>query len=191
SARRVPHPTDMPFHLAFAAEAFHHWPLQTPGVVGQPLHYHYFAHIHIAAIAQVTGIGLDRVFFRLYLVPLTALLVLQLSLLGKAITGRAWAGPLTAALYLLVHELDLSMGDASPWAGVGMYHLWGSPSQLLGMVIFIPALLMLWTLIDPALAARVRPGLSTGTRRAWILLALLLIGAGGAKSVILPLFIGG
>ena len=187
----VVYPSDSTFHIAVAASALHHWPPESLGVSGQPFHYHYFVHLHMAAISQVTGLHLPLIVFRLYLVPLIGLLLLQAALAGRLIGGRPWAGVLTVALFLLVREIDLSFTDTWPFAGIGAIHLWLSPSQLLGMTLFIPTFVVLACLLDPGLAARAAPQLSISRRELWVLLALLLIGDGGAKSVILPLLIGG
>jgi hypothetical protein len=61
---------DTVFTVSLAAETLHHWPVTMPMVVGEPLHYHLFGYMHMAAIAQVTGIDLSVVIMRLYLVPL-------------------------------------------------------------------------------------------------------------------------
>ncbi len=97
SVPNVLYAEDLLFHISLAAEAQQHWPLQAPQVSGTTLHYHYFAHLHIAAIAQVTGIDTSIVVLRLYLVPLAALLLLQVALLGRSVSGLAWAGPVAAA----------------------------------------------------------------------------------------------
>ena len=95
------------------------------------------------------------------------------------------------ALFLLVREIDLSVVEIWPFAGIGAIHLWLSPSQLLGMTLFVPTLIVLVCLLDPGLTARVAPAMSVTRRELWIVLALLLIGDGGAKSTILPLLIAG
>jgi hypothetical protein len=191
SAPGVIYNGDITFYISVAASALHHWPPDDYRVAGEPFTYHYFSAVHMAAISQVTGINLPLVVFRLYLLPLIALLVLEVSLLGRAVTGRAWAGPLTAALFLLVREIDLIVHEVWPFGGFGMIDLWVSPSQLLGMALFVPALLVLGCLLDPRLAARASPWLPAEPRQLWPLLALFLIGATGAKSVILPMFVGG
>jgi hypothetical protein len=190
SVAGVVYPDDTTFHISVAASALHDWPPANIRVAGEPFSYHYFSNLHMAAIAQVTGIELSTIVFRLYPLPWTALLVLVSAVLGRLIGGRPWAGPLTVALVLLVREIDLSLLDFFPFAGFGMYHLWSSPSQLLGMVLFIPALVVLGCLLEPRLADRA-PGLSIRRRDLWVVLALLLVGAAGAKSVILPVLIGG
>lgn len=185
------YPADTTFHIAVAASALHGWPPADFRVAGEPFHYHYFAHLHMAAISQVTGVGLPVVVSRLYLLPLNALLILQLGLAGWALTGRRWAGPLTAVLFLLVREIDLSIGDVTPFGGTELFHLWSSPSQLLGMTVFVPALIVLAALLDPAVGRRLPPGLRDRRIALWAILVVLLIGAGGAKSAIMPALIGG
>ena len=64
----------MTFQVSIAASALHHWPPAFEGVSGLRLNYHYFVDLHMAAASQVTGIHLPVIFFRLYLIPLIALL---------------------------------------------------------------------------------------------------------------------
>ena len=186
----VSYVTDVIFHLGLAGDALHHWPVESPGVSGEAFGYHNFVHLHMAGISQVTGIDLPVVVFRLYVVPLAALTVLQMALAGKAITGRAWAGPLAAALFLLVRAVDVSVSDWLSFADLpGLYHLAQSPSQLLGLVIFLPILVVVCALLDPQVARRLPLG--TAPRAGlWGVLVILLVGAGGAKSTILPILIG-
>jgi hypothetical protein len=191
TAPGVVYPPDMIFNVVANATALHSWPLTDYRVAGQPFDYHYYVNLHMAAVSQVTGIHPSLVLFRLYLLPLTALLVLQLGLAGRLIGDRSWAGVLTVALFLLVRELDLSVSDLFPFDSIGIWYLWGSPSHLLGAAIFVPALVLLSILLDPRVAARASPYLGVDGRALWITLALLLIGAGGAKSVILPMLVAG
>ena len=176
---------DLLFHIAIVAEAQQHWPLQSPGVSGGTLHYHYFAHLHMAAIAQVTGIDTSIVVLRLYLVPLAALLLLQVALLGRSVSGLAWAGPVAAALVALVGEVDLVTPQLAPFLGITPILLWSSPSYLLGLVIFVPLIAVLAGLLEPAVRARL--GAALGRREAWVLVLVLALGASGAKVVVLPL----
>ena len=184
------YPGDPEFHIAVAASALHGWPPANYLVSGEPFNYHFFVHLHMAGASQVTGIDLPVVVLRLYLLPLTAILVLQLALAGRLVGGVRWAGAVTVALFLLVRGLDLSVDDITPFGDTDVYRLWSSPSQLLGMVMFIAVLSVLWMLLDPDLRARAGGFLEETPRRLWVVLGLLLIGAGGAKSVILPALIG-
>ena len=43
---------DLVWGMSFAAEALHHWPVTTPQVAGEPLRYHTFAFLEMAATAQ-------------------------------------------------------------------------------------------------------------------------------------------
>jgi len=184
------YPADTTFHISVAASALHGWPPTDTWVIGEPFNYHYFVHLHMAAGSRVTGIDLPLIVSRLYLLPLDVLLVLQLGLAGRTLTGRRWAAPLTVVLVLLVREIDLSIGDITPFGGTELFHLWSSPSQLFGMTLFIPAFVVLAALLDPAISARLPSGLR-GRTELWAVLVLLLIGAGGAKSAIMPALIGG
>jgi hypothetical protein len=190
SVDKVAYNPDLTYHVAIAGEAKHHWPLESPNVAGEELSYHYFSHLDVAAASQVTGIEIPVVFFRLYLVPLTMLILLQLVALGRAITGMRWAGPIAAALFLLVDEVDLSTLDLYPFLGTNDYALWLSPSWLLGLAVFLPTLLLLSALLDPGVRGRWSDRQAAGVGD-WSLLVLFLIGLGGAKGNLIPLTIGG
>ncbi|NUR31030.1 MAG: hypothetical protein HOV83_35140, partial [Catenulispora sp.] len=60
---------DIPFQQALAAELKHHFPGQIPFVSGEPLHYHYFFHAHLAAASWGTGIELQILLLRLAVLP--------------------------------------------------------------------------------------------------------------------------
>ncbi len=183
--RTVLYHPDQVFHLSIAAEAKHHWPLRDPAVSGAPLAYHVFGHIHVAAVSQVTGVDLPAVYLRLYLIPLLILLSLQFAYAGRALTGNPWVGVVAAGLMLLIGELDVDPRQTLPngaFYGYFFNSLYQSPSFVLGLVFFLPAVLLLKDLLDPA-----RP---PWRWRDWLILLLLLIGAGGAKVTILPLLVG-
>jgi hypothetical protein len=180
---------DLLFHITVATEAQQHWPVETPQVSGVVLHYHYFAHLHMAAIGDVTGIEMPIVVLRLWIVPLFCLLLLQLSLLGRAISGIAWAGPVTAGLFLLVWEIDLVTPQLAPFLSINQILAWGSPSYLLGLVFFVPLITLLAGLLRTEVRARLGPGIST--RAGWVMVAILAAGAAGAKVVALPMLCAG
>ena len=168
---------DTVFTISIAAEALHHWPVTLPMVAGQPLHYHLFAYMHMAAISQVTGIDLSIVVMRLYEVPLLLLFALQLFLAGRRIGRSALVGLVAVALVLFFGELDAA------WSGTRFlfddyffYWLLSSHTFLLGLVFFMPALLILSELVTPGAVAR-HSRLSL-----WILVALFFVGCVGAKS---------
>jgi hypothetical protein len=176
--------TDIPFHLTLAAEAKHHWPLTDPNVAGTDLFYHVWAHLDLAAASTVTELPLPLLLFRLAVLPLTALFVAGLVVAGRALTGRAWSGVLAAGMVLLVGEVDVETIYSFPFMGLFFTDLWVSPTFLLGLVVFVPALTLIAETITSEARWRERRG-------RWLLLTLFLVGCGGAKATILPVLLGG
>lgn len=176
--------TDLPWHLTIIGEAKHHWPLADATASGVRLWYHVWSHLDMAATSNVTGLEPALLLLRLFPVALSILVVLQLVLVGRRLLGRAWAGPLTAALAVGVGELDSQAGSSYPFLGYFGLGWWLSPSFLLGLAFFLPALLLVCELIRapaPIRAAWPR----------WTVVALLLIGAEGAKATTIPVLAGG
>ena len=178
---------DLVWGMSFAAEAKHHWPLTTPQVSGEPLRYHTFVFVHMAAISQATGIELPAVALRLVPLPLLLLLLLQLAYAGRHLSGRPWAGPLAAALLLLVGDLDLAAPRAEPFLGVFFSGLFLSPTQLLGLVAFVPAVVVIR---DMLAQSRESAGRAPPAGDLTVLALLLFVGA-GAKAAVLPVLLGG
>ncbi len=172
---------DLMWDLGMAAEALHHWPVTTPAVLGEPLRYHVFAFHEMAATSQQTGIDLPVVSLRLFPVSLLLLLVAQLAHAGWRFTGSAWAGVVAAGLVLFVGDLDMGAGRGEPLLGQYFSGLFLSPTQLLGMILFLPTVVVVADLLE---AERLRRGTLA-------LLAILLFGCAGAKASILPVLIGG
>jgi hypothetical protein len=181
-ARSVTYFQDYPWNISIAAEAKHHWPIQDPSVSGQPLPYHYFVNVHLAASSQVTGLRLPLVFFRLFIIPLVALLVLELVVAGKSFWRSAQAGLIAACLVLFLGQMQLDtrqlFTSRRSFEGVFFSFLISSPSFLFGLVIFVPLL----TLLGERLTAAGR-----GRAGDWILVLLFMVGASDAKITILPL----
>jgi hypothetical protein len=168
---------DTVFTISIAAEALHHWPVTLPMVAGQPLHYHLFAYMHMAAVSQVTGIDLSVVIMRLYEVPLLLLFALQLFLAGKRIGRSSLVGLVAVALVFFFGELDAAWTGARFLFGdYFFYWLLSSHTFLLGLVFFMPALLILSDLVTPGAV----PRQSRASR--WVLVALFFVGCVGAKS---------
>jgi hypothetical protein len=174
---------DYPRWIALAADAKNHWPIMDPSVSGEPLPYHYFVNIHLAAASQVTGLDLPLVFFRLFIFPLVVLSVLLLVVAGQSFARSAAVGLIAACIAFFIGELRL---DAShtllahiPFFGLFFTYLFRSPSFLFGLVIFVPLITLLGERLT-AKAQTVRPG-------DWLLLLLFMVGASGAKVSILPL----
>jgi hypothetical protein len=154
-----------------------------PSITGEPLPYHYFVNIHFAAASQVTGLGLPVIFFRLFILPLVVLAVLELVVAGQSLSRNAKVGLGAAGLAFFVGQLRLDARQDvlshNPFFGFFFTYLFRSPSFLLGLVIFVPLI----TLLGERLAARADE-LRT---REWLLVALFAIGASDAKIALLPL----
>lgn len=174
---------DYPRWIAVAADAKHHWPITDPSVSGEPLPYHYFVNIHLAAASQVTGIGLPLIFFRLFILPLVVLSVLLLVVAGQSFARSASVGLIAACIAFFIGELRLDANHTflahTPFLGLFFTFLLRSPSFLFGLVIFVPLITLLGERVADDDDAT-RPG-------DWLLLALFAIGASDAKVSILPL----
>jgi hypothetical protein len=175
-ASSVTYQEDTVFVLSLAADALHHWPMTLPMVNGEPLNYHLFAFMHFAAVSQVTGIDLSVVIMRLYEVPLLLLFALALVLAGRRV-ARTWgAGLVALAVVLFLGELDASTGTETGrflFRDLFFYWLLASHTFLLGLVFFVPAIILAADAVDQ----RRRP-----TRFEFLLLAGFLVGCVGTKS---------
>ena len=183
--RSVAYFIDYPRWIALAAEALNHWPITDPSVAGEPLPYHYFVNVHFAAAAQVTGIDLAAIYFRLFIFPLAGLLVLLIALAGRSFSGSHAVGLVAVCLALLIGDLRLDPQNTflahTPFSGLFFTLLFRSPSFLLGLVFFIPLVVLIGDLVRDR-----RPFASAGT---WVLLLLFMAGASDAKVTILPLMV--
>jgi hypothetical protein len=175
---------DYPRWISLAAEAKHHWPITDPSDAGEPLPYHYFVNVYLAAASQVTGIELPVIYLRLFILPLVTLATLLFAVAGRALTGSYAVGLLAALLAFLVGEVRLdpsaTFADHTPFFGLFFTLLFRSPSFLLGLVLFLPLIV----LIGEALRRRDR--LRSGQ---WLLVGFLMVGASDAKVSILPLLL--
>lgn len=178
---------DYPRWIAIAADAKNHWPITDPSVAGEPLPYHYFVNIHLAAASQVTGLGLPLLYLRLFIFPLVIVSVLLVVVAGRALAGNWWVGLIAACIALLVGEIRLDAANTffafTPFYGLFFTFLFRSPSFLLGLVMFVPLLMLL--------GERFRAERERCSIGAWVLIALFMVGASDAKVTILPLLIAG
>lgn len=165
---------DTVFALSLAAEALHHWPMTVPMVSGEGLHYHLFVYMHMAAIAQVTGIDLSVVVLRLYFVPLLVLFALQLIWAGRAVARRSVVGLVAAFAVLFLGELDVSRNRRFLFDDYFFNWLLTSHTFLLGLVFFVPTIVLLDELI--------RTRTDRTVRRKWALVGAFVVGCMGAKS---------
>lgn len=173
---------DLVFHLGVAADALHHWPISDPKVSGVALPYENFIYMKLAATSQLTHIPLPTLLFRLYVLPLVLSAAALIACAGAIVTRRRVVGVLAAALFLLVGQLGLDSHDPLVFANTVFISLYDSPSYLLGLVLFMAALIVLY---EQLVSERSPPALG------WVLLTLLLVGCAGAKATILPVLLGG
>jgi hypothetical protein len=178
---------DFTHFIGLTAEAKNHWPATSPGLSGFPLHYEWFVFDHMAAISQVTGVGIPTIGFRLDFIPTLLVLGCQLILLGRFIGRSAWTGVLAIVVLFLLGPLDLTkdLNGPSPFLDQVNFHLWASWTFPFGLM-FLFALLYLLT--ERLRESSLRSGASL---RAWVLIALLMVGASGAKATILPIVLAG
>ena len=175
----VTYQEDTVFVISLAADALHHWPMTEPTVVGNPLHYHLFTFMHLAAIAEVTGIDLSVVVMRLYEIPLLLLFALQLFLAGKRLGRSISAGLVAIGVVYFLGELDISTSTELKqflFRGFFFYWLLASHSFLFGLVFFLPAMILLSDLLGRG------AGRERGRYVQWFLFLVLVIGCTGAKS---------
>ncbi len=169
---------DLLWHLGLAAEATRDFPLRTPQVADAgTLHYHWFSHAHVAASALMTGIDVQTIMLRLWVLPMALLFVVLTAALAERISGRPWAAAAAAWAALPTTTLPF-------WPAIvpDLAHLSGySPSQLFAYPV---VLLTLHALVD---VVRDR-------RRRWgtlIVAAIGALGCSGAKTSALPVVLGG
>jgi hypothetical protein len=184
-AHSVSYSEDNVFDISLAAEARHHWPITEPWVAGLPFHYYTATFMHVAAVNQVTGVSPASTVLRLLPATLLLLSALQLWFLGQSL-GRSmgrprWTGPLAAALLLAVADLNLDpihidVFHISPFSQFSL-----SPTFAFGVPFFLALLAVMQT--------RALPDIDR--RRTLMLVALLIMGCGAAKTFAAADFIGG
>ena len=166
---------DVVWHLSIVHELTRSFPPQVSQVAGEFLRYHWFSHMHMAAAHLVSGAPVATVVLRLWIVPLLAVTALVGARLAMELSGRWWSGPLAA--WSLIVLTGTSLLPLTGEAGVIFVT---SPSQ----VYVLPLVLGASILIVRALRGG---GLGAG----WVVLALLLVAAAGAKPTAMPMVLGG
>lgn len=179
---------DFSAHIAYAAEALHHWPMRYPLVSGTAFPYHLLGYMYMAGAAEITGLGLPLIVLRLLTFPLVLLLVLQVAYLGRRIGRGGLAAPFAVGLVLFAGEIDLDPrttpypGSTVPFLGLLPLDVVFSPTFLLGLVLFLGAVIVALELVERGNAADFR-------RLA--LLAVLAAAAAGTKAAAPPVLVGG
>jgi hypothetical protein len=164
---------DMVFHHVLAAEFKHHFPVQMPYVQGEPLHYHWYFHAHLAAASWGSGVDLQTLLYRLGVVPLLVMLVVLLAYGAKAVAKTWWAGPV--AVFFVIFA-------AAPYGRIGtgwlLRTVWLSPTQTFGAAVFAALAYLVIDMLP-----------RTPTWREWLLFALLVAGVAGAKATFVPMLL--
>ena len=168
---------DLLYHLSLVRELMHPMPFEVPQLAGEPMSYHFLSHAHMATASHISGVDPLTVVFRLWIVPIVLLGVLLVAAVARDLTGKAWTGPVAAALTLIGAPLFFG-GPMPPFitSPVTPY----SPSQT---YVLVPLLLLTALCVD---AVRER-ALGLG----WVLLAATAVVCAGAKSSGPPLLLAG
>jgi hypothetical protein len=166
---------DVVWHLSIVHELTRSFPPQVPQLAGELLRYHWFSHVHLAAAHLVSGAPEATVVLRLWLIPLLAVTALIGARLARELSGTWWSGPVAAWALIVFTGTSLLQvpGDSAVIFPT-------SPSQ----VYLLPVVLGAAVLI-----VRVLRGLRLGG--GWVVLALLLVVAAGAKPSAMPLVFAG
>lgn len=169
---------DMPWHLGNLSAVKRGWPLENPRIAGEPLHYHVGAYVFGGGTSTVTGIDVATLLFRLDPVMVLLLLGAQVVWAGRQCGGGGLVGVVAAYLILLTGDAaSLWRQTSSQFFNLFLTHFYLSPTFSLGLVLFLPALVLAGKII-----AGDRP-----RQRGDVMLGLLLLPACGlAKSTTLP-----
>ncbi|WP_432834753.1 hypothetical protein [Dactylosporangium sp. CA-092794] len=166
--------------LAVAADLAHHFPPAVPELGDRALNYHWFAYAHLAAANRLSGVDLPVLWFRLDLPALAVLAVVLLAVAAWRVTGRAWAGPVAAALMYTAGETVLPARAPAFFGTITAYYSWSSRSVLYASALTMPLIAVLAQVLR-----------REHTTRTWLLLTVLAAGVAGAKSTVLPLALVG
>jgi len=187
---------DMAYHLALIGELRHHVPPAIPYVIDVPLAYHWFFYAEAAATSWATGIEPIVLLYRLSGLPMFAAFVVLTAMAARRLTDRWWTGPLAVVVALFAVVAGPYAWAAAPVLdGQPLTVAWTSPTTLFGLALFAALVLLFIDVVGPD---RRPDGAGTvGTAgpgaplRLWVLIALVLFAAAGAKASLLPLlFVG-
>jgi hypothetical protein len=183
----VAYSPDFVYQMSKTAEVLFHWPPTNPGLAGVPLPYEWFVFFHMAAVSQVTHLGIPIIALRLNFIPTAIVIGCQLLMLGRALSGSAWTGVIAIVVVFLLGPLDLTTDQRAAPAFFSVFstQLWGSWTFLFGLMFFLALLALIAERLQPG-SVRTPAGISW-----WALLLVLMIGASGAKATILPVLLTG
>lgn len=177
---------DFPYFLGLIAQVTHHWPPTNAGLYGVPLAYEWFVFFHTAAANQVTHVSIPIIALRLDYVPTILVVGCQLLTVGRFVGRAAWTGALAVIVVFLMGPLDLVANPSGSAFGDGVFiNLWDSWTFPFGLLFFLG---LLYLITERFRADTWR---TPDDVRSWALIALLMIGASGAKATVLPVIIVG
>lgn len=167
---------DTYWHLALIHASSHGAFPEEPQFFGHPLHYHYFAHVHIALLREATGISPELLLLRLWIFPVVLTAIYGIAALVRLFSSDQIAPALAAALAFGGVTLSLTTLASTLSAAVAVQ----SPSQVLASAL-VPALGCGFVGV-----CRGRFGLLPSL---WLL--ILVLGSMGAKSSVIPVVASG
>jgi hypothetical protein len=187
---------DLAYQMSLAGNAKHSFPPTLPQVAGEPLHYHWFAFVHMAMTSLVGHLDLPVVAFRLMIPALTALMLVVTSVTGWRLTERKWAGPVAAVLFFAVGEFGFSYPDSMPFGSPEVVLMvWASFSMTYSQPLLIALVGSIGDIFrpgadagSPPAAGAVPPFRGPG---AFVLVGLLAFASSAAKASSLPVVLGG
>jgi hypothetical protein len=170
---------DIPYHLSLIGALSRDVPVDVPAVDGQPLYYHWFVHAELAASRHATGIEPFVLLTRLGPLLMALVVIVGVAALTHRLAGSYVAGGTAAVLLTCAANAPLTR-DFGPLFQSG--HLFLSPTTVFAMAVLIAVI----ALSTELLMADRRPGPAV-----WVLAALTLAAASGAKGTLLPVLIAG
>jgi len=178
--------TDFPYFLGLITQVTYHWPPTIPGLYGVALPYEWFVFFHMAAASQVTHLSIPIIALRLDYIPTILVVGCQLLAAGRSLGRAAWTGAIAIGVVFVLGPLDLiASANGTPFGDNVLVHLWDSWTFPFGLMFFLA---LLYAITERLRADTWR---TPGDIRSWALIALLMIGASGAKATVLPVIIVG
>ncbi len=175
---------DETFHHALVSEISHRFPPQIPFLLDTRLDYHWFVHAQIATSGHATG--LDAITMLREIMPAVSMVlgVLGLGAVALRLTRHPLAAAVAPALlvagaYQLIGPHYDTFQFYEPYL---TRRFVSSPSQSYGVVVSMPALMLILEVL--------RPDKKAG-RMTWLALVLALFALSGAKATFMPVFLCG
>jgi len=172
---------DFPYFIGLITQVQYHWPPTSPGLSGVVLPYEWFVFFHMAAVSEVTGVPIPVLALRLDYVPTVVVVACGLLAVGRLVSRAAWTGAIAIGILFLLGPFDfIAAANQTPYRDNVLVHLWDSWTFPFGMMFFLA---LIYLITERLRAATWR---TPNDVRSWVLIALLMIGASGAKATVLP-----